>query len=189
MKRIILLPSILVMGAVAAFAAAPAKPATPVSHPKTNVTVTHPRTQGVVVNRPQTVNVKVDRPVTRVTVDRPVTRVEVLRPTTPAPAVDDKSAPAPEATKVALDNSEQGTQKKGSMMSQYKAPQATDFKAAKTGGGEAGLGNKVNQAEKDAAAAAFKIPKGEAATEASVRDVSGSIGSKVSQSISNKTKK
>ena len=45
-------------------------------------------------------------------------------------------------------------------MSTYTPPKATDFQAAKTGGGEEGLG-KLNQAEKDAAAQAFVPPKAE----------------------------
>lgn len=170
-----------------------------VSHPKTNTTVTHPTT-AVAVSHPRTV-APVTHPKTTVTVTRPQTSVPVSHPTTNAPVShpttsvpvthpqttatsSDKSA-APEPTKQAVDNSATApaAQQKGSMMSNYQAPKAKDFKAAKLGGGEQGLG-KTNEAEKDAAAASLKPPKA-----LEFEDTANSnLKSKLTEKVKEKTK-
>ena len=60
-------------------------------------------------------------------------------------------------------------------MSGYQAPKAKDFKAAALGGGSAGLGNKTDEAAKDAAAASFQAPKAEQASLDSVLKSANSV--------------
>ena len=153
------------------------------SHPKTGTTGTRPTTT-VVVKHPKTNPTAAARPTTSAAVSRPKTTVEVKHPQTPAPTEEKDAQTAPKPTKQALDNTATAA-KKGSMMSSYQAPKAKDFKAAKTGGGEAGLG-KTNQAEKDAAAAQFNKPG--ALTLENALKGSNISKSKISKSVENKTK-
>lgn len=139
-------------------------------HPSSSVRVTQPAT-AVDVHKPtttQTVNkpateVFVDRPATTVAVEKPSTNLSVTRPgennwQTATGRYANTVVPPAERPVV---GGKQTAEKSSSMKSSYQPPQAKDFKAAKLGGGEAGLGNKTNQAEKDAAAASLNIPKGE----------------------------
>ena len=170
-----------------------------VSHPTTQAETTRPTT-AVAVNRPTTdssvshpqTTVSVDRPSTAVNVSHPVTEVTVFHPETENTSADTSAGSsgsgsqqrAVSAKTVAAGTASAGA--KPSMMSTYQAPQAKDFKAAKLGGGEAGLG-KINEAEKDAAAASFKLPKGEEVSAKSVLENKGSnIKSKVNKAIENK---
>jgi len=172
---------------------------TAVSHPTTQVAVDKPRTSVVVtvpvsrtsVSHPRTEG-SVQHPVTSGEVSHPVTQVTVAHPRTElldssnnkgasantqgaSKALSGKSAAAP-----MMEN-------KPSMMSSYQAPQAKDLKAAKLGGGAAGLGNKTNEAEKDAAAAASQAPKREEASmESILNNKDSSIKSKVTKAIEDK---
>lgn len=133
---------------------------TTVTRPTTSVAVSHPTT-AVAVSHSTTTGT-VSHPMTSVSVSHPTTAVSVSQPHTSAVGV---TAPADKkgisgGKKQAATSAPAGG-KKPSMMSSYQPPQATDFKAAKLGGGEGGMGNKVNEAEKDAAAASFNAPKGE----------------------------
>ena len=170
--------SVLVCGAWAA------KP------PATKAEVSHPTTQ-VAVNKPTT-KVEVSKPETKVQVFHPVTTVVVQHPQTPsATASDNKKGDNATliATKQPAPTSMPANEQNKSMMSSYKAPQAKDFKAAATGGGEAGLGNKTNQAEKDAAAAAFQTPKAESASLSSLSPgADGNLRSKISKEVNKSTK-
>lgn len=145
-----------------------------VVRPTTQVTVSRPTTQTAVyrpttsaaVSRPVTTTV-VTRPTTQVKVSRPTTEVGVSRPVTAghavtvpgaAGAVSNKSVPAsPAATSSATSSASAKTS-----MSDYKPPVAKDFKAASAAsaaaGSALGLGNQVNEGEKDAAAAAQQKP-------------------------------
>ncbi len=165
------------------FAAAPVKsPA--VTHPKTTVTVTHPTTN-TVVTHPQAA-VAVTRPATEVAVSHPTTTVVVKHPQTPSAVTADSTQAVAEPTKQAVDNAAPAAAAKGSMMSSYQAPKAKDLKASALGGGEAGLGNKTNQAEKDAVAAQTKKP--EALTFENALKGSGISKSKLTKDVENKLK-
>ncbi len=152
-----------------AAAAQPAATQVQVSRPTTQVTVNRPRTQvtvsrpatstavsrpvtAVPVNRPET-QVKVSRPTTEVAVNRPVTEAGVFRPVTAGSVVASSSNPGKTVAPAEGSSSSAKTS-----MSGYKPPVAKDFKApaaaAQLGGGNSGLGNKTNEAEKDSAAAA-----------------------------------
>lgn len=123
---------------------------TEVIHPQTSVEVLHPATQVSVV-RPQT-TVSVVHPQTTVVVNHPQTTVEVLHPQTLEIADETSGVGAA---------SWQGGRREFSAtaatsMSDFQPMQAKDLsakpsmeKAAPLGGGEMGLGNETNQAEKD----------------------------------------
>ena len=149
-------------------AAAPTVPNKAAMHPNMG---THPKTQ-VVVNRPQTPQAGgVNRPVTSVAVFRPVTTVTVQHPVTSVTQPDGSKAPQTSGgAQPTKQSSDAAVGKKPSMMSQYKAPKATDFKAAKTGSSDGGLGGKTDEKVKDAAAASPKMPKFDAgAVEAQIK--------------------
>ena len=166
-----------------------------VSHPKTNASVTHPRTAvsvshpktAVSVSRPQTASqvsqlkteVTVSHPKTNVSVSHPSTSAVVTHPQAGASASDDKNASQP-AKQASDNNASAQAGQKGSMMSNYQPPQATDFKAAKLGGGEQGLG-KTNEAEKEAAAASFNPPKALTFEDAASKVSKSSITEKVKE--------
>lgn len=167
MKRFILI-YIMMFSAAAAFAQRPvtqvnvSRPSTAVSvsRPNTAVAVSRPATS-VSVSRPSTA-VSVSRPDTAVSVSRPVTHVSVTRPST---FVEMPEAGASSSASSAVSASSKKTvaaapAPSSTSMSGYKPPAAKDLKASQTGGGAGGLGNKVNQAEKDASAAANQAPKG-----------------------------
>lgn len=158
---------IMMFSAAAAFAQRPvtqvtvSRPATAVSvgRPNTAVTVSRPATS-VSVSRPATA-VSVSRPDTVVNVSRPVTNVSVTRPSTFVETPETgASAAAPAASKKTAAAAPALASSSKTSMSGYKPPAAKDLKSAQTGGGDGGLGNKVNQAEKDASAAANQAPKG-----------------------------
>lgn len=116
-----------------------------VQHATTQVPVSHPKTEESVV-RPTTV-VSVLHPTTQVAVEHPTTPQTGLHPVTSGSVV---TVPAKGAKKGASADAT-------TSMTGYQPPKAKEFKPVKLGGGEAGLG-KLNEAEKDAAAAAFKPP-------------------------------
>lgn len=150
-----------------------------VTHPSSSVAVNHPTasaavfqpTTAVSVTKPATTGA-VSKPTTSVTVVKPTTTVIVTKPSTSVEVrqpgeTDWKSASQGYGHTVAsrspepLKTGSSASAATASMKSTYQPPQAKDFKTAKLGGGDEGLGNKINQAEKDAAAAALNIPKGE----------------------------
>ena len=149
-----------------------------VSRPTTNVSVYRPATS-VTVSRPTT-QVSVFRPTTQTEVSRPTTQTEVSRPTTSVAAsrpvtvlssgAAQQSNSASESKKTATPSSQAQTS-----MSDYKPLQAKNFQApsasASLGGGAAGLGNKINQAEKDASAASSQAPKAVSPSGVSAADV------------------
>ena len=149
-----------------------------VTRPTTQVTVSRPITQ-VTVNRPVTqtavtrpvTTATVSRPTTEVSVTRPVTPVVVFRPTTPS---GENAASAGSAGKSAAGVSSAAAK---TSMSDYKPPVAKDFKApasaAQLVGGAAGLGNKTNESEKDAAAAALQTPSAQNPNTVSAQQVIG----------------
>ncbi len=132
-----------------------------VTHPSSSVGVNHPVASGA-VSKPAT-SVTVVKPTTTVVVTKPSTAVEARQPG----ETDWKAASQGYGHTVAsrspepLKTSSSASAATSSMKSTYQPPQAKDFKTAKLGGGDEGLGNKINQAEKDAAAASLNIPKGE----------------------------
>lgn len=133
-----------------------------ISRPQTDVSVQRPVTSSGVY-RPAT-QVSVSRPVTQVNISKPVTQVEVSRPVTEAGVSRPATSSAPAAgsvssAKKSAPEPAPSTAAKTTSMSGYKPPVAKDFKAPTAGNGDQGLGNKVNQAEKDAAAAATQAPK------------------------------
>lgn len=137
-----------------------------VSRPKTTATVFKPTTS-VQVFHPKT-EVAVFHPTTTVEVVRPVTDPSVLHPGEKGEqakliSTSSPSKPSAGGKKSAEENSVPASSSATSM-SGYQPPKAKDFKAAQLGGGSAGLGNKTDESAKDAAAAAFQIPKGDAAT-------------------------
>ena len=125
-----------------------------VSRPTTSVSVSRPTTF-VQVNRPTT-SVSVSHPTTSVKVFRPATDVEVSRPGEKPVSVEIKGAGDTAKTPAAPTSSQAKTS-----MSDYTPPQAKDFKApsaaSKLGGGDSGLGNQINESEKDASAKAFQV--------------------------------
>lgn len=183
MNRFFLIYMGLCLAVPGAFAQRPAtqvnvsRPTTAVSvsRPNTAVTVSRPATS-VSVSRPTTA-VSVSRPDTAVSVSRPVTNVSVSRPATfvetpvAGGASAASSAGAALSKKAAPETPAAPASSAKTSMSGYKPPVAKDLKAAQTGGGAEGLGNKVNQAEKDASAAANQAPKGVDPSTVSAQDV------------------
>ncbi len=165
-----------------------------VSKPATSVRVTQQETSvpvkqnttSVAVNKPATTT-PVRQLTTTVTVDKPTTTVQVMHPGEPdwqnATGKYTNTFPAAPSR-----GSADVSKKAPSMMDSYQPPQAKNLKAAKTGGGEEGLGNKVNQAEKDAAAAALNIPKGEEVSLENVLKSSEKDMSKLKQNVEKKVK-
>lgn len=157
-----------------------------VSRPTTQVSVSRPTT-AVEVSRPTT-KAYVSRPSTQVSVSRPVTEVNVSRPATqpaavPAVSSAGNSQPAASGKKAAAAQS--SSQAKTSM-SNYKPPQAKDFKAASAlGGGSAGLSNKTNQSEKDASAAASQAPVAIDPGSLTAKDVMNASGKAGGESLLN----
>jgi len=168
-----------------------------VVRPSTTAVVTRPVTTAGAVH--PTTTVTVSRPVTTATASHPMTTVEVIRPTTTvvvahpqtpapqAPAMEMKgfhTSPAPLAAggKAVAAEGKQNP----SMMSTYQPPKAKDLKAAALGKGDDGLGNKVNEAEKDAAAASFKPPKAEEISLESAMKKEANVEDKVKDKLGQK---
>lgn len=167
-----------------------ARPATSVavSRPKTEVKVFKPITSVQVVH-PQT-DVAVFHPVTDVVVTRPVTDPSVLHPgenTARAGVIGTSSPSAAKGGKTSAPAQTVPSGSSSTSMSGYQPPQAKNFKAAALGGGNAGLGNKTDESAKDAAAASFQVPKGDAATLESVLKGSELNKSKLMKSVQKKT--
>lgn len=169
MKRFLQI-CLLVLCAGGAVAATPSTQVT-VSRPTTKTAVTRPTTAVQVsrpttntpISRPQT-QVNISRPETRVTVSHPTTAVSVSRPSTtqagqPTAAAGGKLSSGAKSGKTVASSASATTS-----MSGYQPPKAKDFQAAQLGGGDSGLGNKVNEAEKDAAAKNSLAPKALSAT-------------------------
>ncbi len=161
-----------------------------VSRPQTSVSVVRPQTYQR-VSRPST-QVNVSRPVTQVDVSKPVTQVNVSRPATEVnvsrPTTFVEGAASQQAATKTAALSAPSSEKKTSM-SDYKPPVAKDFTAAATGGGEAGLGNKINQAQKDASAAATQAPKAQNPSGVSAAEImSSSPNATIGNSLLNKLK-
>lgn len=168
---------------------------TEVSRPATSVVVARPGQTAVtqlstsVAVSQQTTSTAVSKPATAVAVTKPATTVQVSRPATSVVGghpgetdwrtetgrygnrVSSVENAADTGKKVASSSS-----KATSMMSSYQPPQAKDLKAAQLGSGTEGLGNKINEAEKDAAAAALNIPKGEEVSLENVMKSTGNTG-------------
>ena len=178
MKRFLQICLLVLCAGGAAVAATPSTQVT-VSRPTTKTAVTRPTT-AVQVSRPTT-NTPISRPTTQVTVTRPTTSVQVVRPvtevpvfhpTTPAaqPAVQADKSGSFSAGSNGAKNGSSGAKKTATSaaaatsMSGYQPPKAKDFQTAQLGGGDSGLGNKVNEAEKDAAAKNSLAPKALSAT-------------------------
>ena len=147
----------------------------PVHQSFTQTAATHPTTTSA-VDHPTTVTAAT-KPQTTTVVEHPTTSNVVSHPQTDAPANSFAAANTSSQASSSVKKSAGGADSAGnpSLMSTYTPPQATNFKEAKLGGGEEGLG-KPNQAEKDAAAKAFVLPKGE---EVSLENVMKSDGKTV----------
>ena len=171
-----------------------------VTHPRSSVGEMYPATTGQVAQPATSVAVsqlatagEVRKPSTTVRVSHPTTTVAVNQPATSVPVTHPGEANWQQETGkykntvVSPVDTSAGAGKKAaaSMKDSYQPAQAKDFKAAKLGGGDEGLGNKMNQAEKDAAAAALNIPKGE---EVSLEHVlkSASNGTNLKQKVGKK---
>lgn len=170
MKRFLQICLLVLCAGGAAVAATPSTQVT-VSRPTTKTAVTRPTTAVQVsrpttntpISRPQT-QVNISRPETRVTVSHPTTAVSVSRPSTtqagqPTVAAGEKLSSGAKSGKTVASSASATTS-----MSGYQPPKAKDFQAAQLGGGDSGLGNKVNEAEKDAAAKNSLAPKALSAT-------------------------
>ncbi|MCQ2410897.1 MAG: hypothetical protein MJ053_05410 [Elusimicrobiaceae bacterium] len=164
---------------------------TVVTRPVTTAGSTHPTTT-VAVSRPVT-TATASHPTTTVEVIRPTTTVVVAHPRTPAPraAVGEltgfhSSAQLPAANPPGGKTAAKEAAPAGSMKDSYKPLQAKDFKAAQLGKGDNGLGNKVNEAEKDAAAASFKPPKAEEISLESVLKKEANVEDKVKDKLGKK---
>lgn len=170
MKRFLQICLLVLCAGGAAVAATPSTQVT-VSRPTTKTAVTRPTTAVQVsrpttntpISRPQT-QVNISRPETRVTVSHPTTAVSVSRPSTtqagqPTAAAGEKLSSGAKSGKTVASSASATTS-----MSGYQPPKAKDFQTAQLGGGDSGLGNKVNEAEKDAAAKNSLAPKALSAT-------------------------
>lgn len=171
MKRFLQICLLVLCAGGAAVAATPSTQVT-VSRPTTKTAVTRPTT-AVQVSRPTT-NAPISRPQTQVNISRPETRVTVSHPTTAVSVSRPSTTQAGQPTAAAGGKLSSGATKSGktvassasatTSMSGYQPPKAKDFQAAQLGGGDSGLGNKVNEAEKDAAAKNSLAPKALSAT-------------------------
>lgn len=137
-------------------------------HPKTSVQVIKPATS-VTVNHPKTESVSY-HPVTQTVVSRPVTSVQALHPAEQVSPNKGEQTPSKSGKQAAVPSSASSTS-----MSGYQPPKATNFKASNLGGGENGLGNKTNEAAKDAAAASLNIPKGQETSLVEILKKSGGV--------------
>lgn len=163
-----------------------------VSRPKTSSTVFHPKTSvrvekpvtSVSVNHPQTESVSY-HPVTQTVVSRPTTSVQALHPAELISPNKGDQTPSKSGKQAATVNVVPSSASSTSM-SGYQPPKATNFKASNLGGGESGLGNKTDEAAKDAAAASLNIPKGQEASLAEILKKSGSVNkSNVAKGLEN----
>ncbi|MDD7501455.1 MAG: hypothetical protein PUK74_00260 [Elusimicrobia bacterium] len=170
MKRFLQICLLVLCAGGAAVAATPSTQVT-VSRPTTKTAVTRPTT-AVQVSRPKT-DTPVSRPQTQVNISRPETRVTVSHPTTAVSVSRPSTTQAGQPTAVAGGKLSSGAKSGKTVtssvsattsMSGYQPPKAKDFQAAQLGGGDSGLGNKVNEAEKDAAAKNSLAPKALSAT-------------------------
>ena len=170
MKRFLQICLLVLCAGGAAVAATPSTQVT-VSRPTTKPAVTRPTT-AVQVSRPTT-NTPISRPQTQVNISRPETRVTVSHPTTAVSVSRPSTTQAGQPTAVAGGKLSSGAKSGKTVtssasattsMSGYQPPKAKDFQAAQLGGGDSGLGNKVNEAEKDAAAKNSLAPKALSAT-------------------------
>lgn len=165
------------------------------SRPVTTVKVSRPETK-TAVSRPTT-TVKNSRPETEVEVSRPKTEVSVSRPTTEVSVSRPGEVGA--AGGASTDKKAKSTGKKGTApsaaetktsMSGYQPPKAKDFSASPN---NLGTASAEEQAAKDAAAAAFKVPKAQdpSAANAGFGDPisKDSIMQKVKQKAANRRKK
>lgn len=170
MKRFLQICLLVLCAGGAAVAATPSTQVT-VSRPTTKTAVTRPTT-AVQVSRPTTnspifrpqTQVNISRPETRVTVSHPTTAVSVSRPGTtqagqPTAAAGGKLSSGAKSGKMVASSASATTS-----MSGYQPPKAKDFQTAQLGEGNSGLGNKVNEGEKDAAAKNSLAPKALPAT-------------------------
>ena len=140
-----------------------------VFHPKTSVQVIKPATS-VTVNHPKTESVSY-HPVTQTVVSRPVTSVQALHPAAQVSPNKGEQTPSKSGKQAAAVPSSSSS----TSMSGYQPPKATNFKASNLGGGENGLGNKTNEAAKDAAAASLNIPKGQETSLVEILKKSGEL--------------
>lgn len=165
-----------------------------VNKPTTDLSVTRQKTS-VSVRKNETLNVG-GKPETSVAVNKQVTTVEVDKPTTNVQVMHYNEPDWQTATEGYytttfgsrdVSPATRSEESKPSMMSTYQAPQAKELKAAQLVAGEEGLGGNVDEAEKAAAAAALKIPKGE---EASFENVmkSSKNADNIKQSVEKKMK-
>lgn len=170
---------------------------TEVSHPTTSVPVTRNKT--IVPTFKPVTSVQGAHSTTSVVVSKPSTDTRVFHPTTSVQVTHPGEMPL--ATTVPAGNSSSAGGKKtaavntvpssssSTSMSGYQAPKAKDFKAAALGGGAGGLGNKTDEAAKDAAAASFQVPKGEAASLDSVLKSANNVNqSNIAKAIEGKLK-
>lgn len=165
-----------------------------VSRPSTSVAVFHPKTE-VKVFRPST-SVQVTHPTTDVSVSRPQTTVTVNRPATSGQSAGQagggtsvKPGAAGTTTAGGKKAAAESSASAKTSMSGYQPPKAKDFKAAPLGGGSGGLGNKTDEAAKDAAAAAFNVPKGDEVSLESVLKNAKSINtSKITKAVEKQAK-
>ncbi len=169
---------------------------TEVVRPTTKIAVFKPVTKTVVPQLKTTT--VVSHPTNTTVVSHPTTTVQVRRPgEVPLGDGDDKkdggaptaAAPSKAATANAVPSSASKTSMDG-----FKGLQAKDLKASALGGGEQGLGNNINEAQRDAEVAAFQKPKAEDASsiasilEAGQKASKGAINSKVEQQVTKQTK-
>ncbi|MGN1058034.1 MAG: hypothetical protein ACI4Q7_01590 [Candidatus Avelusimicrobium sp.] len=140
-----------------------------VFHPKTSVQVIKPATS-VTVNHPKTESVSY-HPVTQTVVSRPVTSVQALHPAEQVSPNKGEQTPSKSGKQAAAVPSSASS----TSMSGYQPPKATNFKASNLSGGENGLGNKTNEAAKDAAAASLNIPKGQETSLVEILKKSGEL--------------
>ncbi len=166
----------------------PPKTEVAVFRPVTSVKISRPQTEQS-VSRPQT-QVRVSHPDTDITVTRPATQTTVFRPVTETNVVRYQTTINKAGSQSSDDISHTGSSNNGNTtaktlalpsaqaqtsMSDYKPPQAKEFKtpsqASSLGGGERGLGNKINEAQKDASAAVNQVSKAIDPSSVSTKDI------------------
>ena len=201
MKRNISVVVFVFWGTIAA-GGAPVTDSPSVSRPKTVVSVSHPKSDAVVsrpvtsvsVARPHT-EVSVTHPTTSVSVSHPVTEVSVSHPASPGASARNVSGTVSANAKASDSGTKRATAGNGSSAraaggsNPSPLPPAKDLKAAALGAGEAGLGNKFDDAEKAAAAASFTPPKAEdASMESVLKGPGGAVSSKITKALEEQTK-
>lgn len=163
---------------------------TEVVRPTTKIAVFRPVTQTVVPQLKTTT--VVSRPTDNTVVTRPTTTVRVLRPgEVPLGGAEPKKddAPAAAPAKTATGGNSVPSSASATSMAGFQGLQAKDFKAPALGGGEQGLGNNINEAQRDAEVAAFQKPKAEDASsiasilEAGQKASKGALAAKVEQEV------